>query len=54
MDLHRETWKDHEIVIPREPQRTKMIDEVPAPPPRVLDAARESPKRAGTWVAVRL
>ncbi len=29
MDLHRETWNGHEIVIPREPRRTVVIDSVP-------------------------
>jgi hypothetical protein len=29
MDLHREIWKGHKIVIPREPRRTVVIDDIP-------------------------
>ena len=29
MDLHREIWNGHKIVIPSEPRRTVVIDDIP-------------------------
>jgi hypothetical protein len=29
MELHREIWNGHKIVIPNEPRRTVVIDDVP-------------------------